>query len=330
MENVLCAHCGEDHSSRLIQARDFEKPTQEKFTLVRCDRCCLVYQNPRPTREELPKYYSNEEYYSYIELENKESGKGGLFERLRRFLFEKTIRFYYGGERSLPNRFFSWIGKGRFGAAPHDLKKGKILDIGCGDGVFLDMARRCGWEPHGVEINSDAAARAGKAGLNVHAGDLISAGYPEGTFQVVRMWSVLEHVPNPAEVLKEIHQILKPGGYLILQVPNIDSVSYRMFKQYWTGLDLPRHLTHFSPQSLKQFLESSHFEVKKIRSASVGTGFASYKYRQKSKRNGHPGTGRFDRALDPLLRISNIVIDRFCDVAGKGDCMYVWARKKIR
>jgi len=325
METISCLICRSEKASPFIQAQDFENPTDTFYSLEQCAQCGLVYQNPRPTLEELPNYYSNEKYYSYKELENKLSQKKGFFERVRQFLFEKTIFFYYGGKRSPIDWIFAWIGKGRFGSAPLQLKPGRICDIGCGDGVFLDLVKQCGWEPYGVEINSDAAKRANQAGLNVHAGDLLTAPFEEEFFDVVRMWSVLEHVPQPKAVLERIKKILKPGGVLILQVPNVRSFAFSLFGPFWTGLDLPRHLTHFSPKTIKESLQTLGFKVEQIQCASVGTGWASFKYRQRMKRNGNKGLA--DSFFDPIMRIGNILFDRFCDLVGKGDCLFVWARK---
>lgn len=323
MEQIDCLNCQSHDAVAFVQATDFEKPSDTLYSLQQCQKCGLVFENPRPTLEELPHFYSNENYYSYVELEKKKNQKIGLLEQLRHYLFEKTMAYYYGHKRSFLNAFFAWIGKGRFGALPLDVSVGKILDIGCGDGVFLDVVRQYGWEPYGVEINEDAAKRANERGMSVHAGDLLSASYEPNQFDVIRMWSVLEHTPNPKEVLAEIFKILKEGGVLVLQVPNIRSKAFELFGSHWTGLDLPRHLVHFSPETLEGLLDSVGFDVVKTHFASVGTSWTSYRFKQQQTQK----TSGL-RFLDPFLRVGNVFFDRVYDWLGKGDCMYVWAFKK--
>lgn len=323
METLTCLNCQSQNLEPFIRATDYEKPSETLYSLQRCQDCELVFENPRPTLEELPEFYSNENYYSYIELEKKKTQKIGLLERLRHYLFEKTLAYYYGKKRNLGNALCAWVGKGRFGALPKNVTIGKILDIGCGDGVFLDVVKKFGWEPYGVEINADAAKRANEAGLKVHTGDLLSAHYEPNTFDLIRMWSVLEHTPNPNEVLKKIVEILKPGGVLVLQVPNIDSVAFKLFQSYWSGLDLPRHLVHYTPQTLRQSLIKAGFESVQINFASVGTSSASYKFKKEVlNKNGK------SLNFNPVLRVANVFFDRFCDLFRKGDCMYVWAYKE--
>ncbi len=325
MEEIKCLNCQGDQLKSFVQATDFENPSETLYSLQQCKECELVFENPRPTLEELPGFYSNENYYSYIELEKKKNQKIGLLERLRHLFFEKTLAYYYGKDRSFVNTLCAWVGKGRFGSLPKEIEIGKILDIGCGDGVFLDVARKYGWEPYGVEINGDAAARANEAGMNVHTGDLISAKYESNQFDLIRMWSVLEHTPNPKEVLSEICRILKPSGVLILQVPNIRSKAFELFGPYWTGLDLPRHLVHFSPDTLNRSLESVGFDVEKISFSSVGTSWPSYRFKQQMTEN---KTG--NSFVNSLLRIGNLFFDRMWDLFQRGDCMVAWARKSQR
>ncbi len=322
METIDCLNCRGRNLGPFVQATDFEKPSGILYSLQQCQACGLVFENPRPTLEELPRYYSNENYYSYIELEKKKNQKIGFLERLRHTLFEKTMAYYYGQQRSFLNTILAWVGKGRFGSIPLNIPMGKILDIGCGDGVFLDVVRKYGWEPHGVEINSDAAKRANALGMKVHAGDLLSAAYPANQFDLIRMWSVLEHTPNPKEVLAEILRILKKGGVLVLQVPNIRSKAFEWFGPYWTGLDLPRHLVHFSPETLQNLLRSVGFTEIKTHFASVGTSWTSYRFQQRMQQK------QGLHFLDPFLRVGNVFFDRICDLFRKGDCMYVWAYKK--
>lgn len=321
METIACLNCGSQDSELFLKGKNFYKEESDFYTLVKCHRCDLIYQNPRFSVDEMSKYYSDEEYYSYVELKNKKENKIGFLEKCRHYLLEKTLAYYYGGKRSPLSVFYAWIGRGRFGSLPKGIKPSRILDVGCGDGAFLHVVQQFGWDVHGVEISQDAAEHARKLGINVYCGDLISAPYSNDTFDVVRLWSVLEHLHNPIEVLEKIQKILKPGGLVTFQVPNIDSLASRVYGANWTGLHLPNHLIHFTPKTLKEVLEKAGYKVDKILFASVGTFWPSYKYQSHVKKS------KFVLLIDPIMRITNIFFDRICDLFSKGDCLYVWVRK---
>ena len=137
---------------------------------------------------------------------------------------------------------------------------GRVLDVGCGRGTLLDTLARQGYEAHGFELSADAAK-----GLNpkieLRTGpDLRAANYPERWFDAVVIWHVLEHLPEPRAVIEEAHRILKPGGLLVVAVPNYSSWQSRWAECDWFHLDLPRHLFHFPVAGLKQLTESCGFE----------------------------------------------------------------------
>jgi SAM-dependent methyltransferase len=116
-----------------------------------------------------------------------------------------------------------------------------------------------------VEVDPQAASLAARIpGLKIHNGELSSAKYPNNFFDVIVMWHVLEHISNTSELLTEIRRILKPDGFLVILVPNIASLEFKVFGINWKGLDLPRHLYHFSPFTLNALLTGSGFRVSKI------------------------------------------------------------------
>jgi SAM-dependent methyltransferase len=134
------------------------------------------------------------------------------------------------------------------------------LDVGANDGFFLHLARQSGWDVQGVEIAESAAAYAREVfDLDVFVGQLTEANFPDQAFDVVTFWHVLEHVHDPLGHLQETYRILKPGGLLIVEVPNISSWQARLFGARWRALDTPRHLYHFSPDSLKAMLQKAGF-----------------------------------------------------------------------
>jgi 2-polyprenyl-3-methyl-5-hydroxy-6-metoxy-1,4-benzoquinol methylase len=144
--------------------------------------------------------------------------------------------------------------------------KGRLLDFGCGGGSYLARMHRQGWQVTGLDISPEAVRRVRE---ELHLPALVGS-FPcwelaSGSFDVITMWQVLEHVHDPLEVLREAYRLLTPGGKLVISVPNIDSLPFRLFGSYWLSLDLPRHLTHFTPSTLHLMLEHAGFRVHPIR-----------------------------------------------------------------
>ncbi len=212
-----------------------------QYAILKCKRCDLVYVHPFPAEELLGKAYSEEYYTPWLgDQRNKRIG-----------MWKKRLRTL--------NRFF--------------VSKGSLLDIGCGECLFLELARKDGWLVTGTE-KSSFAARYGreKLGLNIFQGELLDLGLPGKSFDAVTMWHVLEHTVNPLAVLKEARRILKDSGVFILAVPNLDNilsqVAYRLVKgrkmRLFTPEDRELHLYHFSSKTIKLALEQAGFEVRRI------------------------------------------------------------------
>ena len=146
-----------------------------------------------------------------------------------------------------------------------DVAPGRLLDIGSGKGRFLAAARGRGWDVIGVEYASATAAAATAAyGIPVISGDFLDAPI-EGPFDVVTMWHVLEHLPDPPAALRRVEGLLRPGGRGVVgSVPNIDSTQAHLGGEAWLDLDPARHLFHFSPRSLRAMVEGSGFAVDRI------------------------------------------------------------------
>jgi SAM-dependent methyltransferase len=146
---------------------------------------------------------------------------------------------------------------------PKFAKPGKMLDIGCGNGWVIYQRKMEGWDVYGVEPG--LGAEVGKAhGLDIYHGDLLSAQFPDATFDYIRSNHSFEHIHNPENVMKEIFRILKPNGKVFIGVPNIRSFNAKVFKQYWYYLGAPVHTYNWSDKTLPKFLEKHGFMVEKV------------------------------------------------------------------
>lgn len=234
---VACLVCGADDAAPFMETRDRLLGLEGRFHLVRCRNCGLIYQNPQLTPAELGRYYPPE-YHPFLPAIEDEPSPWQRWDR----------------RRGVDRRCRAVIARaGR--------RTGKVLDVGCATGIFLDGMRRWGWEAHGVEPNPVASAYAReRLGLAVVTSDLTAAGYAAESFDVVTLWDVLEHVPDPRGTLSEVARVLRPGGLLVLSLPSIESVEARLFGRYWAGWDAPRHLALFPRPVLVRLLRETGFD----------------------------------------------------------------------
>ncbi len=209
--------------------------------VVVCTKCGLGRVHPTPSPERLRTLYPDEYY-----------GEPG---RKFRPLIEWLVRVV--GERHIA--FLS-----------RELNAGaRILDVGCGRGVVLGALADRGFEVHGLEISAEAARGVDPRAEIRIADDLKHADYRSGSFDQVIVWHVLEHLADPVGALREIHRILKPGGRLMVAVPNFSSLQARLSGAAWFHLDLPRHVYHFPLPTLRKLLADTGFRIRSVHHFSL-------------------------------------------------------------
>ncbi|HVP37001.1 MAG TPA: class I SAM-dependent methyltransferase [Terriglobales bacterium] len=254
LEYTKCDFCGENNPELFLEAES--DATKERFKIVKCNNCGLIYLNPRPVKEIIGRYYPVDSYYSYQDFTVKKLNYRG---RLK----QSAVEGYYNS-KNIFKKILSDLLVRNFLILPPKEKKGRLLDIGCGSGEFLNQMKNFGWEVYGVEINQESADIGNKRGLNIFCGELGGADFPENFFDVVVLSQILEHVYSPGSYLEEIHRLLKEGGILIVGVPNIGCLEIQIFGRNCHALDVPRHLHFFGIASLKNYLEKYGFEIDKI------------------------------------------------------------------
>lgn len=243
-EETDCPLCGRDEADLVMEAADttFSSETGFLFAVVRCRICGLTYTNPRPTIESLRHFYPS--HYP-----------------------PHTLRVKARSNR-IPSRFWTRV-FGRPCAERRGLLPwpgvGRLLDFGCGGGDFLcEMAAR-GWHVTGLDVSTEVIQTIQELGIDALAGTLPHPELLPGSFEVITMWQSLEHVGKPLATLRSAYELLVPGGKLIVAVPNIDCLTSEWFGERWFGLDLPRHLIHFTPRSLTEMLRTAGFRVNEVR-----------------------------------------------------------------
>jgi SAM-dependent methyltransferase len=241
-EETTCLLCGSSASSPLIEAPDaINGGTGLWFAVVQCQKCGLCFTNPRPSASSIFSFYPP--IYRPHRMPDTAESRGTWLRPLKE-------EFRWGKPRKLlrPRR-----------------GRNRLLDFGCGGGNFLERMRRLGWEGTGLDVSEDSVRRIKYGmGLPAYVGTLPCNDLPPASFDLITMWQTLEHLHEPLEALRDAHRLLAPGGELMVSVPNIDSLPFRLFGHAWSGLDLPRHMTHFTPPTLQAMLEQAGFSCEPV------------------------------------------------------------------
>jgi len=236
-----CPVCGHVGAQIWLQGPDRLHGRQQRFTLVRCPACLVVWLCNPPKPSEVHLHYT------------------AAYDRL----------ISAGGENS-PERW-----RDRKAALTQWKQCGELLDLGCSSGSFLTCMRSGSWKLYGIEMSTECAKRAEViSGAKVFVGNILDAPFPHQSFDVITCFDVLEHLYQPRRVVARVGAWLKPGGIFYVLVPNVDSAEARAFKSYWHGLELPRHLFHYSPTSLKFLAKSAGLQEVSLetrRNSALGT-----------------------------------------------------------
>ena len=234
METVVCDFCGADQTSILYSGTDLDEPILKDSAIVRCAQCGLMYLNPRPSEAEIGFFYPPD-YRNY---------QGAIEDE--KFAIMRWMRNKKMAQRREKIEKYS------------GLTSGRILDVGCSTGLFLNEMQKSGWSAQGIEPTPSAAQYAkNRFHLEIFQGFLAEADYEPASFDVITFWDVLEHSFSPRRDLQKTAQLLRPGGLVAINVPNWHSPDRMLFGPNWIGLDPPRHLYIFTRKTLTLLLKQA-------------------------------------------------------------------------
>ncbi|HEX8515111.1 MAG TPA: class I SAM-dependent methyltransferase [Bacteroidia bacterium] len=233
-----CPVCNFNQFSPFLACKD-NTVSRETFQIVSCNSCGFKFTNPRPENNQLGKYYKSEEYVSHSNT--KKGFINSTYQTVRKYTLLKKLQ--------LISKYF---------------KTGRILDIGCGTGEFLNTCKSAKWQTLGIEPDDDARQMAIRNyALDVRKeSDLVLL--ENESFDIISMWHVLEHVPNLNERVEELKRLIKPKGIIIIAVPNCDSLDAKLYKENWAAYDVPRHLYHFTPKDIDTLFRNHGLKMFRI------------------------------------------------------------------
>ncbi len=243
----ICTICRDGRGVPLYRnCRSRRAGLAERFDLMRCQGCGVVFLFPRPTAETLVAFYSGE-YPSHIVPATR---AGHLLRFIKKLcLLPYRLRFGDEGGTSLP-----------FG-------EGRLLDVGCGIGDYLTAMAPLGWECFGCDVSEPAlkVARSRLPKATLVCGTLEECAFQPASFAAVTLWHTLEHLEDPLGTLEHVYRLLVPDGRLVLATPNIASLEARMLGSRWAGIDVPFHLFIFSVETLRALVKKAGFECTRLR-----------------------------------------------------------------
>jgi 2-polyprenyl-3-methyl-5-hydroxy-6-metoxy-1,4-benzoquinol methylase/predicted RNA-binding Zn-ribbon protein involved in translation (DUF1610 family) len=232
-----CPLCGGTHLVKKMTCTDFYA-SGEQFDLLQCENCGFQFTQGFPVEKEIGKYYETPDYISHSDT--KKGMMNELYHLVRSRMLQKKAQ--------LINNI---TGK----------TSGKILDIGTGTGYFSHTMQQKGWQVEAIEKSEQARSFA-KKNFNLDIKDDSGLNdFSSGSFDVITLWHVMEHLEHLNETWERLHELLKDDGCLVVAVPNCSSYDAQKYKEFWAAYDVPRHLWHFTPDSIKKFGEKHNFTL---------------------------------------------------------------------
>jgi len=233
---TTCPVCDSSSINPLLTVKD-HSVSKRDFVIWQCSTCSLRFTQDVPDSDSIGQFYQSPEYISHTNIATGPVNK--LYQRVRRYTLSQKA--------ALITR--------------HTVPSGNILDMGAGTGAFLHTMKEKGWNITGLEPDAGARDQAGKS-FGVDLQDISHLEHlPANSFDAITMWHVLEHVHDLHSTIEKLKSLLKSGGKIFIAVPNYTSKDSSIYKLYWAAYDVPRHLYHFTPRSMKVLLERHNMRL---------------------------------------------------------------------
>lgn len=230
-----CPLCGGTHVKHSITCTDFYV-SKEQFELFSCSDCEFVFTQGFPVGDGMDKYYETADYISHSDT--RKGLVNMLYHRVRKYMLNRKARLVVRESR---------------------LSSGRLLDVGTGTGYFPAVMMEHGWKVEAVEKNEKARNfAADKFGLTVRDVDSLTH-FAAGAFDAITLWHVMEHLEQADKTWEILHHLLSPDGVLIVAVPNSASYDAKKYREQWAAYDVPRHLWHFTPGTMRKSGEKHDF-----------------------------------------------------------------------
>lgn len=233
-----CPVCSSNDLRVVFSVRD-HTVSRESFPIIHCNSCTLRFTQDVPDAQSIGPYYKSEDYISHTD-----SSKG-IINRLYRWVRKRTLK----NKRRLIERFTG-------------VKNGQLLDVGSGTGAFVNEMNDHGWTVTGLEPD-EGARQVAKKNYQIDLKNVDEFYHLFGNFDAITLWHVLEHVHDLHSYIDQLKKLLKDKGCIFIAVPNYTSRDADIYKEYWAAYDVPRHLYHFSPYSMKTLMEHHGLKIKK-------------------------------------------------------------------
>jgi 2-polyprenyl-3-methyl-5-hydroxy-6-metoxy-1,4-benzoquinol methylase len=320
-EVIDCPGCGHKLSTVVRRGKDWILNEPVTLTIHRCESCGLHYLNPRPRMDAIARYYSSA-YPPYLSTGEQGTEIRGIKGLALREAFGAPAQRPAGKQRTLARAVLAIKPGESFGFGVPWHGQGRLLDFGCGGGKFIRRMHGLGWDVTGIDFSETAVKTVRDAGLKALQGTLPHPDLSPGSFDVITMRHSLEHVPDPPAILRAARELLAPSGRLVIQVPNFAGWDVEYFGDAAIALDLPIHLTHFTPDTLRAMLEREGFGA-----ASVRTPARSNWIRKAAKRAERGPKRTMARALAASSALCRVVA-KLNELRGKGNEIIAVAEKR--
>lgn len=309
LESVKCELCSSNNGILLFKAQDYRYGHPEMFNIVKCNNCGLIYMNPRPTVESILELY---------EGDYTPNDKPEIMPKIERVKWKRTLKKIW---HKINGQYVDEIIK---------KAKGRVLDIGCGNGYLLLLLRQKDCEVFGVEVNPNSVKICESFGLEVFCGTIEESKFPNDFFDIIILSQVLEHLFSLKVSLREAFKILKPGGKVLIYCPNANSYIRKLFGKYWHGWHLPFHFYAFTKDTIEKFATETGFKINRISTITPDNFFIvslkDYFFGKKNSNTRPVEQGKFFDSLffraliSPVLRLLDLLTQN-------GDCLKVELEK---